>query len=384
MAKRYRVTLTAEERDELDRMVSRGKADARQLAPARVLLPAEVSEAGPGWPDEAISEALRVSVRTVERVRRRVVEEGLEAALRPRPSQRVYRGKLDGEQEARLIALACSAPPAGKKRWTLRLLAAGMVELEIVPDGLSHETVRQALGKNRAAAASATNVVHPGMWCIPPKRSAEFVWHMEDVLEVYCRPADPKRPVVCLDERSTQLVGEIRTPLPPRPGQAGRYDCEYVRNGVANLFLAFEPLAGWRAVRVTDRRRRGDWAGFVRDPLDGRYRDAERVVLVMDPLNTHSPASLDEAVPPEEAKRLSERLEIHHTPKHGSWLNRAEIELSAFSRDLPDRIGDKQTLRRHAAAWAHRRNATTTRAEWQFTTADARIKLRKLYPTMDD
>jgi hypothetical protein len=129
------------------------------------------------------------------------------------------------------------------------------------------------------------------MWCIPPKQSAEFVWHMEDVLEVYRRPADPRRPVVCLDERSTQLVGEIRTPLPSRPGQAARYDCEYVRHGVANLLLAFEPLAGWRAVRVTDQRRRGDWAGFVRDLLDGRHREAERVVLVMDQLNTHSPAT---------------------------------------------------------------------------------------------
>jgi DDE superfamily endonuclease len=215
------------------------------------------------------------------------------------------------------------------------------------------------------------------MWCIPPQPSAEFVWHLEDVLQVYRRPADPKRPVVCLDERSTQRVGAIRTPWPPRPGQAERHGCEDGRNGVANLFLAFEPLAGWRAVRVTDRRRRGDGAGFVRHLLDGRYRDAEPVVLVMDPLNTHSPASLDEAFPPEEAKRLSERLEIHHTPKHGSWLTMSEIELSAFSRDLPDRIGDQQTLRRHAAAWAHRRNATT-RAEWQLTTADARIKLRKL------
>jgi hypothetical protein len=221
------------------------------------------------------------------------------------------------------------------------------------------------------------------MWCIPPKQSAEFVYHMEDVLAVYCRPADPRRPVVCLDERSTPLIGEVRTPLPSRPGQAARVDYEYVRNGVANLFLAFEPLAGWRAVQVTEQRCRGDWASFVRGLVDGRYKDAERIVLVMDQLNTHSPASLYEAFPPAEAKRLADRLEIHHTPKHGSWLNMAEIELSAFHRDLPPRIGDKDTLTRHAAAWEQRRNAAATRADWQFTTADARIKLRKLYPTTD-
>ncbi len=160
MAKRYRVTLTAEERDELDRMLSRGKADARKLAHARVLLQADASEAGPGWADAAIAEAVRVSVRTIERVRQRFVEDGLSAALLPRPSKRAYVRKLDGAQEARLIALACSGPPEGKKRWTLRLLAAQMVALEIVPE-LSHETVRQALGEKCAQAASAADVVHP-------------------------------------------------------------------------------------------------------------------------------------------------------------------------------------------------------------------------------
>ena len=212
---------------------------------------------------------------------------------------------------------------------------------------------------------------------------------MEDVLEVYRRPHDPKRPVVCLDECSKQLVGEVRTPLPPRParddrsGQIGRRDCEYVRNGTANLFMAFEPLGGRREVAVTDRRRRGDWACFVRGLVDGRYREADKVVLVMDQLNTHSPASLYEAFAPEEAKRLADRLEIHHTPKHGSWLNMAEIEFSALGRDLPDRVEDKATLQRHVEAWQRRRNDAGTKADWRFTTADARIKLRKLYPTMD-
>jgi hypothetical protein len=213
---------------------------------------------------------------------------------------------------------------------------------------------------------------------------------MEDVLEVYHRPHDPQRPVGCLDEGSRQLIGEVRPPLPPRPakddrpGRAECYDCEDVRNGTANLFMAFEPLSGWREVAVTDRRRREDWAHFVRDLVDGRYREADRIVLVMDQLNTHSPASLYEAFAPAEAKRVADRLEIHHTPKHGSWLNMAEIELSALGRDLPDRVGNRATLERHVQAWQHRRNAAATKAEWQFTTQDARIKLRKLYPTMQE
>ena len=178
------------------------------------------------------------------------------------------------------------------------------------------------------------------MWCIPPKASAEFVCHMEDALNVYHRPYDARRPVVCLDETSKQLIGEAREPLPPRPGAVERYDSVYVRNGVANLFLAFEPLAGWRHVEVTDTRARRDWAHFVRDLVDGRYRDAEAVVLVMDQLNTHSLASLHEAFAPAEAERVASRLEVHHAPKHGSWLNMAEIELSALDRDLPDRVGE--------------------------------------------
>jgi hypothetical protein len=221
------------------------------------------------------------------------------------------------------------------------------------------------------------------MWCIPPKASAEFVAAMEDVLEVYHRPYDPARPQVCMDETSKQLIGEVREPLPPAPGQVERYDSVYVRNGVANLFLAFEPLAGWREVKVTDSRTRTDWAHFVRELVDGRYKEAEKIVLVMDQLNTHSVASLYEAFPPAEARRIAERLEVHHTPKHGSWLNMAEIELSALGRDLPERVGDRAALARHVGAWRGRRNESGVKAQWQFTTADARTKLRKLYPTTD-
>ena len=220
------------------------------------------------------------------------------------------------------------------------------------------------------------------MWCIPDKPSAEFVYHMEDVLEVYHRPYDPKRPVVCVDETFKQLIGETREPLPPRPGSVERVDYVYTRNGVASLFLACEPLAGWRHIDLTEHRRRTDWAGFIRALLEGRYREAEKLVLVMDQLNTHSPASLYEAFPPEEAKRLADRLEIHHTPKHGSWLNMADIELSALARQcLSRRIAYQDTLERQITGWAKKRNAAAPKIKWPFTTQDARIKRRSLYPS---
>lgn len=221
------------------------------------------------------------------------------------------------------------------------------------------------------------------MWCIPPEADCEFVAAMEDVLEVYHRPRNPDRPVVCLDETSKQLIGEIRTPLPARAGVPARYDSEYVRNGTANLFMAFEPLAGWRHVEVTDARCRADWAWFVKDLADVRYKQVEKIVLVMDQLNTHSAASLYEAFPPEEARRLAEKLEIHYTPKHGSWLNMAEIELSILGRQcLGERMEDKPMLKREVAAWQAKRNQKHCRTDWHFTAADARVRLKRLYPSI--
>jgi DDE superfamily endonuclease len=223
------------------------------------------------------------------------------------------------------------------------------------------------------------------MWRIPPKRSAEFAYHMEDVLEVHCRPFDPKRPVVRLDETFRQLAGETREPLPARPGAVERYDHVCVRDGVASLFLACEPLAGWRHVAATEHRRRGDWAHLVRDLLDGRHREAERVVLAMDQPNTHSLASSYEAFAPEEAKRPAERVELRHTPEHGSWPNMAEIESSVPGRQCPaGRVARHDTLRRHAAQWQDRRNATQAKVTWHLTTDQARAKLRSLYPSFED
>lgn len=205
---------------------------------------------------------------------------------------------------------------------------------------------------------------------------------MEDVLEVYHRPYDPERPVVCMDEASKQLIGEVREPLPLQPGRIAKYDSEYERRGTANVFMAVEPLAGKRRVKVTDRRTKIDWAQFIQFLLTTVYPKVAVVVLVMDNLNTHSVGSLYEAFDPATARALVERLEIHHTPKHGSWLNMAETELSVLSRQcLERRIACKNTLTREVTAWEQDRNGRETKIDWQFTTADARIKLKRLYPS---
>jgi hypothetical protein len=204
------------------------------------------------------------------------------------------------------------------------------------------------------------------------------------VLDVYTRPYDPRFPQVCLDETSRQLLGDGLPPLPATPGRVTRQDDEYVRGGVVNLFLVCEPLRGWRHVTVSDRRTRLDFAHCIQELVDVHYPDAERIVLVLDNLNIHSPASLDEAFPPAEAKRLADKLEIHHTPKHGSWLNMAELELAALATQCLDRrLPDRPTLEREVAAWEARRNAAVTTVDWRFTTADARIKLKRLYPSLD-
>ena len=317
-----------------------------------------------------------MGVATVERVRRRCVEEGLEAALGRREQLNRRQKKLDGSGEAHLIALACSQPPAGRAGWTLQLMADQLVELEIV-ESISTETVRRTLKKNQ---------LKPWLkecWCIPPKGSADFVCAMEDVLEVYHRQFQEHEVLVCLDETSKQLVQETRQPRLPRPRAAMAYDHEYRRNGVSNLFMLFAPLEGWRRVEVTDRRTRTDWAKVVRKLVDEDYADKDRIVLVMDNLNTHHPASLYQAFEPAEARRIAERLEIHYTPKHGSWLNMAEIELGVLSRQCLDRrIPSQEVLAQETGAWQEQRNREAVRVDWRFTTQDARIKLKSLYPSI--
>jgi hypothetical protein len=206
---------------------------------------------------------------------------------------------------------------------------------------------------------------------------------MEDVLEVYARPYDPNFPVVCMDESSVQLIGEVQEPIPAAPGHPELVDDEYVRNGVASILLEVEPLGGKRKVKITERRTRIDWAHFIKEMLEERYSDAEKVVLVMDNLNTHNAASLYTAFPPAEARNLTKRLEMHYTPKHGSWLNIAEIELSVLKRQcLAGRIACIKKMRDEVSAWNIDRNNRQSNIDWQFRTDDARVKLKRLYPKL--
>jgi DDE superfamily endonuclease len=222
-------------------------------------------------------------------------------------------------------------------------------------------------------------------WCLPPEADADFVWHMEDVLQVYQLPYDPEYPVVCPDEASKQLIGEVAIPIPTAPGRPARVDYEYERKGTCNLFMMCEPLRGWRHVKVTERRTRIDWAACIQELVDVHYPEARKIRLVMDNLNTHSGASLYEAFPAAEARRLLDRLEIHPTPKHGSWLDMAETEISIMNRQCLDRrIDDATVIHSEVAAWEGERNKKRCRIHWTSTVAAARVKLKKIYPSIGD
>ncbi|HEY5064230.1 MAG TPA: IS630 family transposase [Xanthobacteraceae bacterium] len=376
--KKYVVRLVAEERDRLNELIRKGKRSAQLLTKVRILLKADVSDAGAGWSDSRIAAALDTSIATVERTRRQLVEEGLEAVLARKYNPNSARPRIfDGAAEAKLIALTLSPAPEGFARWSLRLLEEKVVELHIV-ERASDNTIGRTLKK------TFLKPHRKQQWVIPPDASAAFVATMEDVLEVYQRPQDPQRPLVCLDETSKQLIVETRAPIPAKPGRKARHDYEYERNGVANLFMLFAPLEGWRHVKVTDRHTAIDYAHTLRDLSDVHFSDAVKIVLVQDNLNTHKPASLYEAFPAPAARRLVERFEWHYTPKHGSWLDMAESELGVLaSQCLDRRIADKKLLAHEVTAWQEHRNKHHAKANWQFKTADARVKLKRLYPQFE-
>src|SRR6476619_4041434 len=377
IVKKYVVRLSGEEREQLAALTRKGRGPAQRLMKARILLKADASEAGEGWSDNQIIEALETSTSMVYRVRKQLVEDGLKAVWSRKPRAAPSVPKIfDGEKEAKLIALACSQPPKGRARWTLRLLEDKVVELNIV-DRASDSTIGRTLKKTVSSRIAGNAVV------IPPKANSAFVAAMEDVLAVYTRPHNADYPLVCLDETSKQLIAETRTPIPMKRGRAARIDYEYERNGTANLFMLFASLEGWRHVEVTDRHTAVDYAHVLKDLADRHFPYAKTIVLVQDNLNIHSRASLYEAFPAAEARRLVERFEWHYTPKHGSWLDLAESELGVLSAQCLDRrIPDKQTLIEEIAAWEHDRNANHTKADWQFTTQSARVKLKYLYPSI--
>jgi transposase len=368
---RYRVELGEAERQALTGMLAEGGHAPRRLRRAQILLAAD---AGQG--DEAIAACLGVGGSTVYRTKRHFVTGNLEAALAEEPRPGAAR-KLSAKEEALLVATTCSKPPRGVARWTLELLAGEMVRLTGHAT-LSRETVRRRLAENDLKPWRRD------MWCIPEVDGA-FVARMEDVLDLYAEPADPRRPVVCLDESPVQLIGEARQPVPAARGRPARHDYEYRRNGTANLFVLVDAHRPWRKVKVTDRRTAVDFAHRMRDLVDLDYPEAGVIRVVMDNLSTHTAGALYEAFPAPEAHRVLKRLEFHYTPKHASWLNMVEIEIGVLRGQCLDRrIGDRERLVTEVTAWEERRNASGAQINWMFTTERARAKLARAYPNVKE
>lgn len=364
---RYRVELSEAERAQLTVLLSGGKHAARKLKRAQILLAADA-----GIGDETIASSVSVGGSTVYRTKRRFVEGNLEFALSEEARPGATR-KLSGKETALLVATACSNPPQGRRRWTLDLLAGAMVRLT-EHEGLSRETVRRRL------AEDDLKPWRRDMWCIP-QVDGTYVARMEDVLDLYAETADPKRPVVCFDESPTQLIGEVRQPIPPAPGQLERYDCEYRRHGTANLFVFLDAHRSWRHVKVTEQRTARDFAFCMRDLANTHYAEADLIRVVLDNLSTHTAGALYETFPAPEAHSILQRLEFHYTPKHASWLNMVEIEIGVLRGQCLDRrIGEREVLVAEIAAWQRQRNASGARVNWRFTTDKARNKLARAYP----
>lgn len=365
---RYRVELSQDECTELKALLAGGKHAVRKLKRAQILLAADA-----GVSDDVIATSVGVGGSTVYRTKQRFVVGNLEAALGEAPRPGAGR-KLAGKEEALLVATACSKPPQGRSRWTLELLAGELVRLT-EHDSVSRETVRRRLAENHLKPW------RKDMWCIP-QVDGEYVARMENVLDLYAEEPDPQRPVVCFDESPTQLIGEVRLPIPAKPGQFERYDCEYRRNGTANLFVFLDANRPWRKVKVTERRAAGDFALCMRELTDVYYPKAERIRVVLDNLSTHSAGALYQTFPAEEARRILRRLEFHFVPKHASWLNMVEIEIGVLKRQCLDRrIDDHLHLATELAAWQNQRNRCGARVKWMFSTQKARAKMANAYPT---
>lgn len=367
MQLRYRVELEESERQHLETLVGGGTRAVRRVKRAQILL-----AAARGQTDEAIATSVRVGTSTVYRTKRRFVEESLEAALSEDPRPGGQR-KLTGSEEALLIATACSAPPPGRARWTLALLANAVVAL--TPHArVSRHTIGRRLAENDLKPWQQK------MWCVP-KIDAEYVARMEDVLDLYTHSPAAGVAVVCVDESPRQLIGEVRPTTPVAPGRPVRQDYEYRRNGTANVFLAVDAHRPWRAAKVTERRTAVDFAGWMRDLVDGPYAGYERIQVVLDNLSTHTPAAFYEAFAPAEARRVLRKLEFHYVPKHASWLNMVEIEIGVLaSQCLARRIPDIVTLTAEVDAWITARNQAKVAVKWMFGIEQARAKLRHAYP----
>ena len=364
---RYRVELSETERDELAALLRGGRRAARTLKRAQILLVADAGES-----EQAIARHVAVSASTVCRTKRRFVEGNLERALSEEPRPGAAR-LLSGREEALLVATACSKPPMGRSRWTLELLAGEVVRLT-GHDSLSRETVRRRLAENDLKPWREK------MWCIP-RVDSDFVARMEDVLDLYAEQPDPNFPVVCFDESSIQMLGEIREPIAAASGRPRRVDYEYRRHGTMMLFVMVDAHRPWRRVMLSEQRTGLEFALCMRALVDREYPHAPRIRVVLDNLSTHTPAALYQVFPAAEARRILRRLEFHYTLKHASWLNMVEIEIGVLKGQCLDRrVSDPEVLKAEITAWESARNSAGARIRWMFTTEKARAKMGWAYP----
>lgn len=386
---KYKVELQEAEEAKLKDIVKKGNHSAREICHAQVLLHSSDAKPGEKKDNRELAEWMGISPTTVNTIRRTYATEGLDAAL-----QRKTRitppnaAKITGDVEARVIATALGPPPDGYARWTLRLLSEATLDNQYLVT-LSHTSIGEMLNSNQLKPHLSR------YWCIPKQNDASYVACMEDVLHIYQLPYNPDVPVLCMDEKPVQLLGEVRERIGAKPmrvdpetellvpGYCERIDDEYVRCGTASIFMFTEPLRGWRFACALPSRTRTDYAVLMRKVLEEFYPDTERVILVSDNLNTHNKASFYHTFPPEIASKMGQKLDMHYTPPHGSWLNIAECELSAMTRQCLGnrRIDNIEDMNSALSDYAEDRNRRQIGVDWQFTADNARTKLKRLYPT---
>ncbi|MDP1818006.1 MAG: IS630 family transposase [Leadbetterella sp.] len=388
--KAYEVNLTPEEIEYLKAITHKNtNSSAKTIMHANILLNTDDGLPERKKDNRELAEVFDVSPNTINQVRKTYATRGLEAALNRKTRLTPPNiSKITGDFEAHVVATALSPAPKGKARWTLRLLAEHCIENKYIVS-ISHSAIGDMLN---------TNQVKPHLskyWCIPKENDAYFVTYMEDILGLYKREHNPRIPVICMDEKPVQLLGEIRERISakplridadtglPKPGEVEKVDSEYVRCGTASIFMFTEPLGGWRHVTALRTRKKGDFALLMREISEKYYPDIEKIILVADNLNTHNAVSFYETYHPNIAYQLAQKFEFHYTPKHGSWLNIAETELSSLSIQClgHQRINCTEELNEIITAWEIDRNTRQKGVNWQFTAEDARIKLKRLYPT---
>jgi hypothetical protein len=386
----YIVKLSDEEISKLKQITHNGsKASAKTIMHANILLNTNDNQSEHKKNDRELAEIFGVSPTTVNQIRKTYATLGIDAALNRKTRMTApILSKITGEFEAHVVATALAPAPKGRAKWTLRLLAEHCLANQYIVS-ISHTAIGAMLN---------TNQVKPHLskyWCIPKENDAAFVTNMEDVLGIYQKPYNPHVPVVCMDEKPVQLLDEIRNRINakpirydpdaglPKPGEVEKIDSEYIRCGTASIFMFTEPLGGWRHVMALETRKKGDFAQMMRNIHEQYYPDVEQITLVADNLNTHNKTSFYEAFPAKIAYQLSQKFDFHYTPKHGSWLNIAETELSSLTSQClgKQRINSIKELNEILSAWEVDRNTRQKGVNWQFTTDDARIKLKRLYPT---